>query len=96
MEEARAAAEGNLWRDSVRLSYRAGISFLEARGAWSPNCARTPREYLRLLSASSEYHGPLSSLTRRFETIWYGGAEAGPDSYAEVLAHLGGLGCRCD
>jgi hypothetical protein len=96
IEEARAAAEKSSWRDAVHLTYWAGISFLESRGVWAPDKARTPREYLRLLASSSEYQSPLSALTRQFEAIWYGGAAAGPDSFSEALSHLGGLGCPCN
>jgi hypothetical protein len=95
LEEAHAAAEKSSWRDAVHLTYWAGISFLESRGVWHPDKARTPREYLRLI-ASSEYQISLSALTRQFEAIWYGGASAGPDSFSEALSHLGGLGCPCD
>jgi hypothetical protein len=95
IEEARAAAEKSSWRDAVHLTYWAGISFLESHGVWAPDKARTPREYLRLLASPSEYQIPLSALTRQFETIWYGGATAGPDSFSEALSHLGGLGCPC-
>jgi hypothetical protein len=96
IEEARAAAEKSSWRDAVHLTYWAGISFLESRGVWAPDKARTPREYLRLLASSSEYQSPLSALTRQFEAIWYGDATAGPDSFSEALSHLGGLGCPCN
>jgi hypothetical protein len=95
LEEARAAAEKGSWRDAVHLAYWAGISFLESSGAWRPDKARTPREYLRLVGSSVEYQSSLSALTRQFETIWYGGAAAGPDSFSEALNHLGGLGCPC-
>jgi hypothetical protein len=94
MAEAHAAAAKGSWRDAIRLSYWAGISFLESRGLWHLDQARTPREYLRLLTSSSEYWSSLSALTRRFEAIWYGGAEAGPDSFSKALNNLESLGCR--
>jgi hypothetical protein len=94
MAEAQAAAAAGNWREAIHLSYWAGISFLEERGMWRPDKARTPREYLRLLAPSSEYRGALSTLTREFEVIWYGYKEAGPESYSDTLAHLENLGCR--
>lgn len=94
MAEAQAAAAAGNWREAIHLSYWAGISFLEERGMWRPDKARTPREYLRLLAPSSEYRAALSTLTREFEVIWYGYKEAGPESYSETLAHLENLGCR--
>jgi hypothetical protein len=94
MAEAQAAAAAGKWRDAVHLAYWAGISFLEERGMWRPDKARTPREYLRLLSPSSEYRGALSSMTREFEVVWYGYKQAGPESYSQALAYLENLGCR--
>ena len=94
MAEAQAAAAAGNWREAIHLSYWAGISFLEERGMWRPDKARTPREYLRLLPPSSEYRGALSTLTREFEVLWYGYKEAGPESYSETVAHLENLGCR--
>jgi hypothetical protein len=94
MAEAEAAAHQGRWREAVHLAYWTGISFLEERGTWRPDRARTPREYVLLLSPLSEYRGELSTLTRQFERIWYGREAAGPDSYAETLAHLERLGCR--
>ena len=91
--ESQAAAAAGMWRDAVHLSYWAGISFLEQRGMWRPDQARTPREYLRLLSPSSEYRSALSTLTKEFEVVWYGYKEADPESYSATLAHLEELGC---
>jgi len=92
--EAEAAAHQGHWREAVHLAYWAAISFLEERETWRPDRARTPREYVLLLSPLSEYRGELSTLTRQFESIWYGEQAAGPDSYAETVAHLERLGCR--
>jgi hypothetical protein len=92
-EAGEAAARGN-WRDAIHLAYWAGISFLEARGMWRPDRARTPREYLRLLPSYSEYQGTLASLTRSFELVWYGYQEADAQAYAQTLQELEKLGCR--
>jgi hypothetical protein len=94
MSEAQAAAAKGLWRDAVHLAYWAGISFLEERGMWRPDQARTPREYLQLISATSEHRPALSTLTRQLEVTWYGNQAAGPETFAETLAHLENLGCR--
>ncbi len=94
MAEAHAAAANSAWREAIHLSYWAGISFLESRGLWKPDRARTPREYLRLLASSGEYVSSLSALTRQFESIWYGGSAAGPDSFSEALNCLESLGCH--
>jgi uncharacterized protein DUF4129 len=94
MKEARAAAARGLWRDAVHLAYWGGISFLEESGAWRPDQARTPREYLRLLPADSQHRTALSTLTRRLEVTWYGNEVAGPETFSETISHLEELGCR--
>jgi hypothetical protein len=94
LSEAQAAAEHGSWRDAVHLAYWAGISFLEQSGMWNPDKARTPREYLRLLSANSSQRSQLVALTRRLELTWYGNQPAGPDTFAETLTLLENLGCR--
>jgi hypothetical protein len=94
LAEAEAAAAKGNWRDAVHLAYWAGISFLEASGTWRPDQARTPREYLRLISAGSELRPALSTLTRQLELTWYGYQAAGPESFAETMTQLERLGCR--
>jgi hypothetical protein len=94
LAEARQSAEMQDWRNAIHLAYWAGISSLEAGGAWKPNRARTPREYLRLLGTRSPNHPPLSVLTRKFEVIWYGERAAAEADFQETLAQLERLGCR--
>lgn len=94
LSEARDFAALHDWRNAIHLAYWAGISFLESGGAWKPNRARTPREYLRLLSSRNPNYAPLSSLTRKLETVWYGGRPAGQQDFQETLSHLEKLGCR--
>ena len=94
LAEARAAAAQNQWRDAVHLAYWAGISNLEESGAWIPDRARTPREYLQLISRSHPRHDDLLALTRGFELIWYGKREAELKDFSEALRHLEVLGCR--
>ena len=94
LAEARAAAAKGEWRDAIHLAYWAGISFLERQGMWKPDQARTPREYLRLLSSASEYRETLSALTRIFELAWYANRGASERSFSETLEELEKLGCR--
>jgi hypothetical protein len=91
--DARAAADGGDWRAAVHLAYWCGISFLEGRGAWRPDRARTPREYLRVIPSGSEYVLPLTALTRCCELVWYGTEHADAGTFAQALAHLKMLGC---
>ena len=93
LADARAAAQRGDWREAVHFAYWGSISFLEGRGVWPPDRARTPREYLRLLPAKSEYAPPLKSLTTGFEVVWYGNRAAGPQAFADMMEQLGKLGC---
>ncbi len=92
--DARAFAAQNDWRNAIHMAYWAGISFLEAGGAWKPNRARTPREYLRLINSRDPQLPTLSSLTGKFETVWYGQRPAGSADFEETVRYLENLGCR--
>jgi len=94
LSEARAAAAKGDWREAVHLAYWAGISFLERQGFWKPDRARTPREYLRLISAGSEQREILITLTRIFELAWYAKRDANESTFSQTLEQLEKLGCR--
>jgi Domain of unknown function (DUF4129) len=94
LADARDSAAKQDWRNAIHLAYWAGISFLESGGAWKPNRARTPREYLRLVSTRNARYPALSALTRKFEVVWYGHQEAAEQDYQETLWELEKLGCR--
>ena len=93
LADAQKAAENGEWREAIRLSYWTGIFFLEAQGLWRPDNARTPREYLRL-ALGSKHHNELRDLTRQFEAVWYGRAEAGPAIFSEFMSCLERIGCH--
>jgi len=94
LSEARGAAAKGEWRDAIHLAYWAGISFLERQGTWKPDRARTPREYLRLLSSSSEHRETLTALTRIFELAWYAKRDASERTFSQTLEELEKLGCH--
>ncbi len=94
LAEARQYADRQDWRNAIHLAYWAAISFLESGGAWKPNRARTPREYLGLLTTRHPGYTPLSTLTRKFEIVWYGDRPALRQDFEESLAYLEKLGCR--
>jgi hypothetical protein len=94
LSEARTAAARGDWREAIHLAYWAGISFLEREGFWKPDRARTPREYLRLISAQSEQREILTALTRIFEIAWYAKREASEATFSQTLEQLEKLGCR--
>jgi hypothetical protein len=93
LAEAQAAAARGRWRDAIHLTYWCAVVFLEVKGAWRPDRARTPREYLRLLPPSSDDGATLAALTRRFELVWYGNATADAQAFAESIANLKKMGC---
>jgi hypothetical protein len=94
LAEARVAAAKGEWRDAIHLAYWAGISFLERQGQWKPDRARTPREYLRLLSGASEHRDTLAGLTRIFELTWYAKRDADEKAFSQTLEALEKLGCQ--
>lgn len=94
LAEARALAQQQDWRNAIHLAYWAAISFLEESGAWKPNRARTPREYLRLVGSRRAYYPPLAALTRKFEVVWYGHRDAAESDFQETLGQLEKIGCR--
>jgi len=94
LAEAQASAKHGGWRDGIHLAYWAGIAFLEEHGAWRPDRARTPREYLRMLGTRKPEYPTLSVLTRKFEVVWYGHREANAADFQETIGHLEKLGCR--
>jgi hypothetical protein len=91
--QAQAAAARGSWRDAIHFSYWCAVAFLENKGAWRSDPSRTPREYLRLLPASSDERATLAALTRRFELVWYGDAHADEAAFAESIANLKKIGC---
>lgn len=94
LSEARQAADRGEWRSAVHLAYWGGISYLESSGAWKPDRARTPREYLRLLKESNLARPALDALTRQFEFIWYAQQPASGEDFQFSLAQLEKMGCR--
>jgi hypothetical protein len=94
LAEAREAAAHDNWREAIHLAYWAGISFLEQHGIWKPDRARTPREYLRLLSNPNEQREALAALTRIFELTWYASREADAATFSQTMQALEKLGCH--
>jgi hypothetical protein len=94
--DARGAAARGDWANAVHLAYWAGISFLEAQGLWPADVARTPREYLSLLPASSQQQPTLRSMTFRLESVWYAMLPADEGAFRQILTELESLGCPCN
>ncbi|HEY7404386.1 MAG TPA: DUF4129 domain-containing protein [Candidatus Angelobacter sp.] len=94
LADARALAQQQDWRNAIHMAYWAGISYLEEHGAWKPNRARTPREYLRLIGARAAQYPVLAALTSKLELVWYGYGDAAESDFHETLSQLEKLGCR--
>jgi len=90
---ARDAAAAGDAREAVRCAYHAVLHRLDEQGAWTIEEARTPREYVRLLTAADGRRPAVSFVARLFEGTWYGGLQPElPDAQA-ALVRLGELGC---
>lgn len=84
LTEARELAAQREWREAIHRLYWAAIAAMETHGAWRPDRARTPREYLALLASESGSKHDLFELTRSLERFWYGGDIPGEDDYDEA------------
>jgi len=88
LADARRTAAAGEWREAIHFVYWAAISRLESRRLWPADRARTPREYLALVTADDPRRAGLATLTGSFERTWYGRRAAGESDYlqAEKLA----------
>ena len=93
-EAARAAAAEQRCRDAVHCCYWAAVFRLEQMGVWRLDPSRTPREYLRLLPRNSQHREAMASLTRNFETVWYGYRPITSAEAQSALQQLEDLGCN--
>ncbi|MDR5683334.1 MAG: DUF4129 domain-containing protein [Armatimonadota bacterium] len=80
---AAALAAAGRYRDAVRARYRAMLAELERRGALPPCPARTNWEAVAVLR-TEPVGAPLWEATTVFERVWYGMAQAGPETYAQA------------
>jgi len=93
LADANRAAAEERWRDAMHSIYWCAIAFLEARGAWRPDRARTPRESIRLLAPASREAAALGELTERLELVWYGVEPANRAIVDASRRDLAALGC---
>lgn len=84
LQDAREAATRAAWRDAIHLLYWASISRLESSGLWPADRARTPREYLALLTRENPQQPGLSALTRSFERTWYAARPASEADFQQA------------
>jgi hypothetical protein len=94
LSEAHASmAEGD-FRESIHRAYWAAISHLESRGAWRPDRARTPREYLRIMLPADPARSVLTDLTREFEVVWYGNRVPGAAQCDAFITKVEQVACK--
>jgi len=94
LEDARTAASQGAWRDAIHLLYWASISRLESNGLWPADRARTPREYLALVSPENAQRTGLDKLTHSFERTWYGGRPAAEADFRNAEQFAAELGAK--
>jgi Domain of unknown function (DUF4129) len=93
-DEAEGLSQAGRWREAVHGLYWAAIACLEARGLWSEDRTRTPREYLAILESGNKSRSDLATLTHSFECIWYGHRPAGRREYEQARTLLERLASR--
>jgi len=98
---AREAAKRGDFRDAIHSAYWAGISYLEESEVVRKDRSRTPREYVRLVSTSTQFvasarktREALSSLTTVLEQVWYGRRAASNQDFANSMRNVEALGCQ--
>jgi Domain of unknown function (DUF4129) len=101
IQASREAAARGDYREAVHSAYWAGISFLEDREVVGKDRTRTPREYVRLVSNSTQLmatgrktRDALSALTVTLEQVWYGRKPASNQDFANALQSVEALGCQ--
>jgi hypothetical protein len=96
MKDAQAAAANGSWREAIHSVYWASIARMEAARSWPADRARTPREYLGLLSGNDPRKPNLTALTRNFERTWYGGRDAAVADFDTAMALAAQLGVKAE
>jgi hypothetical protein len=101
IQAAREAANRGDYREAIHSAYWAGISFLEDSEVVRKDRTRTPREYMRLVSNSTQLvatgrktREALSALTVVLEQVWYGRRPASNQDFTNALQSVEALGCQ--
>jgi Domain of unknown function (DUF4129) len=101
IQAAREAASRGDYREAIHSAYWAGISSLEDSEVVRKDRARTPREYMRLVSNSTQLvdtgrktREALSALTVTLEQVWYGRRPASNQDFTNALQSVEALGCQ--
>jgi hypothetical protein len=97
---AREAAARGDFREAIHSAYWAGICYLEDIEVVRKDRTRTPREYMRLVSNSTQLvssgrktREALAALTVVLEQVWYGRRTAGSQDFTNAMQNVEALGC---
>lgn len=96
LRDAQAMAANGQWREAIHFLYWAAIARLESKRLWPADRARTPREYLALLSGTDPRKSNLTALTRNFERTWYGGRTAEASDFNAAREQAAALGVAAE
>jgi hypothetical protein len=98
---AREAAARGDFREAIHSAYWAGICYLEDSEAVRKDRTRTPREYMRLVSNSTQLvasgrktREALAALTVVLEQVWYGRRPASNQDFTNAMQNVEALGCQ--
>jgi hypothetical protein len=98
---AREAATRGDFREAIHSAYWAGICYLEDSEVVRKDRTRTPREYMRLVSNSTQLvasgrktREALAALTVVLEQVWYGRRPASNQDFTNAMQSVEALGCR--
>jgi hypothetical protein len=98
---AREGATRGDFREAVHSAYWAGICYLEDSEVIRKDRTRTPREYMRLVSNSTQLvpsgrktREALSALTLVLEQVWYGRRPASNQDFRNAMQSVEALGCQ--
>ncbi len=96
LRDAQEMAARGQWREAIHFLYWAAIARLESKRLWPADRARTPREYLALVSGTDPRKMNLTALTRSFERTWYGGRAATDSDFHAALDLVRELGVAAE
>ena len=84
LERAAAAEAAGDWRQATMARYRALVAGLVDRDELDDSPGATSGQHQREFEGSEPRRSSFSSVTRRFEDIWYGASPAEPGDPVEV------------
>jgi hypothetical protein len=93
---AHEAAARGARREAVHHAYWAAAHRLAESGRLPFDASRTHRETLRGVPAGAGARAPFERLVGRYERVWFGGAPADDEAWADARHGMEELGCPSD